>query len=202
MNDSAGSSRPRPRASIPGSKGLLLRTQRAPGPPVPAPPVSEPGSQRCTRAERTPARPQVTHPGTPRQSQSAMWTRPPRDCRRKWGPEPPPARTGFDEAWGEGGSPHVPVFEKGSSGPGQGDGGGEPPPPAPSRFLSWADVTSVRATPTPKAPRVTRQNSGGRGKTRIPCARLGVRLPAGSAVPSRSASLRALQRTCPESLVL
>ena len=31
---------------VPGSKGCLPSTQRAPGPPVPAPPVSEPGSQR------------------------------------------------------------------------------------------------------------------------------------------------------------
>lgn len=59
---------------VPGSKGRLLRTQPAPGPPVPAPPVSEPGSQRRTGAERTPARPQVTHPGTLRQPGLATWT--------------------------------------------------------------------------------------------------------------------------------
>ena len=113
---------------VPGSKGCLPRTQRAPGPPVPAPPMSEPGSQRRTSAERTPARPQVTHPGTLCQLESAMWTRHPRDCRRKWGPlSLPPAGTGFEEL-GEGGfSPRLPVLEKkGSSGPGQGDGGGEP----------------------------------------------------------------------------
>lgn len=108
---------------VPGSKGRLLRTQRAPGPPVPAPPVSEPGSQRRTGAERTPARPQVTHPGTRRQPGR------PRGLREEVGPaEPPPARTGFDKASGEGGfSPRLPVLEKkGFSGPGQGDGGGEP----------------------------------------------------------------------------